>query len=910
MQDPVSPLIQTKLAPPRTNAKLVRRRRLLSVLDNGRDRSLTLMVGPAGCGKTLLATTWRRDLIAGGCDVVWFAADREDDAVLLSRYLIEALNTLGMAMPRELSNAISLENEALIDRFISSLVNTLLKHPRDVYIFIDDFHLLESPVIVAMFGKILDLAPDNLKIVLMARSLPGLNVADLWVRGEVTAINFADLRFDLEESQEFLSRQDLPPMSSQEMRNILALTDGWAAGLQVVAYTLRRSRHCGNLDKVILPTQSNLLIDYLEECLVQDLDEEELSLLVRTAACRRFNAQLCEVITGNHRARELFRKLSDDGLFLLPIESDDAEPWYRFHRLFSKFLLRRLVALPEEDLRDLNRKASDWFAAQGHCVEAVHHAQYADDADRRVELVEGYARGMIENGEFLLVLKWVTSLPKAQVEKRLELMLCACWADMAAGRFEDFVATMKAIESHADAAGASVRLEIALLKAWHYIRTDDSAAILELMTPEVLALPRDKVFLADVVHNVQAWANIHAGQFTAARDLLIGGDGYPGCESSLNAGSCAGRAWFAMSFLKEGDLRQAKAALLKAMSAARGLAVHGLELLGLSSGLLAGALYGLDEIDAARELIRDYVDLVEMIAAADDLIAIFLAKARLAAADGDIAGALETLDQLEKSGARLGLDRPVAWSLAERVTIEVRRHNLPAAREAMRRLRNLAARHPGRWRSARGEIPLAAKLAEVELALGTGDNHQVLDLVAPIQKNCEELGRLGELIRLRLCEASALFALGQAEAARTAFKPALSLAAGLGQIRVFLDHGRDIRPLLALLADSGALTVKERELADYLLLRSETETTAGEAPPVKRQPSPATVLSAREREIMEMISGAYSNKSVARALNCSSNTVKWHLKNIFGKLGAVSREDAVIKARRLNLVGNKDDAAG
>ena len=904
MHDHLSPLIQTKLAPPRTNAKLVRRQRLLAVLDQGRERSLTLIIGPAGCGKTLLATTWRRDLIAGGCDVVWFAADRDDDVTLVCRYLVEALNNIGMEMPRELSNAMSRINETLIDRFISTLVNTLLKYPRDVYIFIDDFHLIETPTMLSMMARILDLAPDNLQLVLMARSLPQLNVADMWVRGEVTAINFSDLRFDLEESQDFLSRQELPPLSGQEMRNILALTDGWAAGLQVVAYTLRRSKHRAKLDKIILPNQSNLLIDYLEECLVQDLDEEELNLLVRTSACRRFNAHLCEVLTGNKRARELFRKLSDDGLFVLPLDSDDAEPWYRFHRLFSKFLLRRLVTLPEDDLMELNRKASEWFATQGYCVEAVHHAQYSGDVGRRIELVEGYARGMIENGEFLLALNWVTSLPKAQVEQRLELMLCACWADMAAGRLDDFRTTIAAIEAHPAAGAPAERLEICLLKAWYFIRTDDSSAVLELMTAEVLALPRKNVFIADVVHNVQAWANIHAGNFALARDFLLGSDGYPGCESSINAGSCAGRAWFAMSFMKEGDLRQAKAALLKAMAAAEGLRVHGLELLGLSSGLLAGTLFGLDEVDAVRSLIAEYLELVELIAAADDLISIFLAKARLQTADGEITGALATLDQLEKSGARLGLDRPVAWSLAERVTIEVRRHNAAAGREAMRRLRNLAAKHEGQWRSARGEIALAAKIAEVELALGTGDNHLALELTAPAIKFCEDLGRQGDVVLLTLCEASALFGMGDKASAMRRFSSAVSLAAGLGQVRVFIDHGRDILPLLAELRLQKALTVNERDLVETLWKRLAPAAAPVEAPPAKRQAAAGTLLSARELEILTRISEAYSNKSVARVLNCSSNTVKWHLKNIFGKLGAVSREDAVIKARKLNLVGN------
>ena len=899
MLEQFRPLIQTKLSPPRTSAQLVRRDRLLASLDSGRERRVTLLVGPAGCGKTLLAAAWRQQLIAQGGDVVWFAANTEDDAPLFCAYLAAALEGLGLPLAPESPGVLSRFGDKSIDRFVNSLVNSLYDHPRPVTLFVDDYHSLDSPQMGQMLGRLLKLAPDSFHLVLLSRSNPSLDLVDLRVRGQVTVIGFSDLRFDVGESREFLSRQSLAPLTSTEVRTIHSLTDGWAAGLQVVAYALRKSHRRDNMENILLPNQAGLLGDYLERCVVANLSREELAFLVRTSTCRRFNAQLCEVITGNSEAGELLRKFAEDGLFVLPIESDDPDPWYRFHRLFSKFLRRRLVDLPGAEIAALNRKASDWFAAGGHCVEAVRHALFAKDVDACFGLVERFARGMIERGEFLLVLKWLAALPADRLAERLELLLCAGWAQLASGQLDGFRATLTAIEAHREAQGRRVRLEICLLKGWYRIRSDDSAAVLALFSAETPAPPRDDPFLADVLHNVLAWGKIQGGQFAEARDLLRGGDGHPGCESSLTSGACAGRAFLGLSFFKEGDLRQAKSTLQKAMVAAQGVAVHGLELMGLSVGLLAGTLYGLDEISAARSLIDDYGDLVELIAAADDLIILHLVRARLLKLDGDDEAALAVLDRLEQCGRRLGLDRPVAWSLAERVAWEAPRHNFPAAREAFRRLRALSGRYGAQPTSALAEIPILAQSAEAELAAATNQEPRAVELLQAAIAAWQAMGRQGEVVLLRLRSALIRSRMNDLDGALDDLASAVSVAAQLGLVRVFLDQPPAIGDLLAEFRRRLSPAAPERDFVDDLLLR------LGGVPvsPIASAEVAADMpLSPRELEILVMLSQAYSNKSVARALNCSTNTVKWHLKNIFGKLAASSREDAVVKGRKLKLL--------
>ena len=118
----------------------------------------------------------------------------------------------------------------------------------------------------------------------------------------------------------------------------------------------------------------------------------ELRFLAMVSACRRFNRDLCELITGNSGAGELLAKFDAENLFLIPIESDDATPWYRFHRLFANFLHQKLLELPDDELRKLNQLASHWFGSKGLYVEAIRHAQYAGDETFCIELIDRAAR--------------------------------------------------------------------------------------------------------------------------------------------------------------------------------------------------------------------------------------------------------------------------------------------------------------------------------------------------------------------------------------------------------------------------------------------------------------------------------------------------------------------------------------
>lgn len=900
----LTPLILTKLAPPRIGGVPIRRERLLRTLDAGRRRKLTLILGPTGCGKTFLSTLWRNQLVAQGCDVAWYSIGFDDDLGQFAAYLMAGFEAQGSMIGFDARGYLSRLNARSLEAFVASLVNDLCRHEREFYFFLDDFHSIGSADIRRVIERLLLLSPPNFHLVVTTRVLPALDLLALRMHDEVTLLSFTELRFDLDESANFLHNQGLKELQPKQIETIHDMTDGWAAGLQVVAYSLKQNRSLQRGDRKIgealLPNQESNLSDFLERCVVDTLEPDDLEFLVRTSVCRRFNRELCDLITGNPNAGQLLCRFEADGLFVIRIDSADEEPWYRFHRLFAKFLHDRLGRLAKDELADLHLLASRWFAERGFCDEAIRHAGSSGDPQTRIDLVERFARTMIEKGEFQLVVRWIQDLPKQQLASRIELLLCAGWAQMACGDFEAFEKTLSNIEAHPDAAQFRIRFEACLLRGWQLLRADDSAAVIDLLAP-YLDASAIAPFFFDVMNNAVAWALVHSGQFERARDVLWGGQSFGGNAAPTSA-TCAGRAFIGLSFLVLGDLRQAKEALLKAAAVAHCIPARGLEVAGLISGLLIGALYGLNELDEARELLSQHLKLVELIAAADDLVAAYIAQSRIAALGGDMPAALEGLDMLEQAGARLGLDRPRAWSLAERVRLELHRHNLPSAQEALRRLQQIASRYVDCRDCARSEILIAAGLAELDVAMEKGDLELAAGLLPPLIETCSTQRRMAYYVTLRIKEAKLHWRLGATAKAFESLGIALEIGALYGLVRAFLDEGAEAVQMLVQARGAATLERRVRDFAEQLVRETELERAMETGIQEAECGDSINALSPRELEVIRLVSKAHSNKGVARVLSCSENTVKWHLKSIFAKLQAVSREDAVIKARSQKLI--------
>ncbi|NGY03305.1 LuxR C-terminal-related transcriptional regulator [Solimonas terrae] len=887
-------LIRTKLAPPRIGSAPVARGALLDQLEARCDRKLSLVLGPAGSGKTMLLTQWRKRLIQRGATVAWYNVSADDDDVYIAAYIAESFRAAGLAISSDGLKLFARSGGKAWKLFLTSLINELGEHPSEIYFFIDDFQYIASFTILKLVDHWLALAPPRFHLAMASRIRPPIDLGRLRSEDQLTEIDFKDLRFSLDETREFAKVQGLDRLAQKQIGALHDITDGWAAGLQLLAFSLRKQR----LPDDFLEGQARLslaqeesLEHYLQRAALEHLSAAELSFLTRISACRRFNRELCELLTSDPQAATHLRKFEAENLFLLPIDTTDIEPWYRLHRLFANFLNKRLEKLGEPELQKLHQLASHWFAGKGLHREALRHARLASDMDLLMDLIDRVARRMIAGAEFTQLLAWYAIVPRERLRTRLDACLCTAWAQVSVGRTDEFERSLGDIALHPDSSHPDVRTEVELMKAYRFMRKDDTGSQLRIVEPMLSDAPPASAFQAVLAAYLAGIGRVYANRFEAARDAVRSRHGsgrgdHPKPFLEMIQG---------LSYLIQGHIDQAAELLASVLDDAVRTAALGADASGIIVGYLIEARFQQDRLDLARTLLDQHAELIDAVGAADSVLFSYRVRARLEQLDGNPEAAAKTLQRLEDFGYQEGADRLVAWSLYEQIRMALRAQRSLSVRELLQRLDLLAQRYEGKQNCAWAEIPLAALLARADIAFDESDDAVCLALLDQGDKAAAINGRHQLAARLGFMRAIILLRGGDSSQATLQARASLSAAAELGMRRLLLDIGSAAAALLGVL-QSLELSTQEQTFLDAAVLAMTP------AAPTVTEVAGVEVLSRREREVLELLSRALSTKSIARSLDLSAGTVKWHLKNIYGKLNAVSREDALAKARKLHIL--------
>jgi LuxR family maltose regulon positive regulatory protein len=904
------PLIRTKLAPPRMGSAPISRDALLAQLDARRTRKLTVVQGLAGCGKTMLLAQWRKHLYLHGAAVAWYNVSVDDDDAQIGAYIVESLRHAGLPVETDGVHAYIRSGGKAVKALLTSLVNDISDHDGEVYLFIDDFQYISSFATLRMVDRWLILAPPNFHLVLGTRTRPPIDLPRLTAEDQLTELRFSELRFDLKETERFVASQGLAQLTPSQVRALHEITDGWAAGLQLMAFSLRKERSpeafFARQAAALSLSQEQALSDYLHEAVAKHLTDEELGFLVRISACRRFNRELCELLTGNPRAAEYLAKFEAENLFLLPIDTTDTEPWYRFHRLFASFLHKHLQALEEPELRKLHLLASHWFGAKNLHLEALRHARAAHDMEFLVELIDRVARRMLVSANFLQLLEQCAAVPREYLRSRLNLCMCAAWAQLSCARIVEFDRTIEDIGCHPGHAGPEALVETRLLKAYRLMSQDDTAASLELLEPLMRNPPLSSALHTQLLSHIASHALVHAHRFEEAREVTR----WPRRHRS------SGRHEHArplvdvvegFSHLVQGNIREAIAVLMPSINHPSNTMEWGADAAGVVTGYIAEACYQADEIAIARAFLNQNSELIDAVGTTDGVLYAYRVQARLEQMEGAWAAALRTLRRLEEMGYQRDLDRLVAWSLYEQHALALRaRHGAPPA-ELRSRLDVLAERYRDQHGCARSEIWLASSLARADFGFEHTSDASCVVQIEAAEAECRALGRQLLSVRLSFMRAMAILRSGDSEKALAVGIEAVRIASEAGMMRAIADLGAAAVPLLKLLAPIGSVE-SERQYAEAALrsigtgLESSAQPASASAAAHEDSALASGILSQREREVVALLSRALSTKSIARVLNLSSGTVKWHLKNIYAKLNAAAREDALAKARALGII--------
>src|ERR671910_375859 len=444
------PLVSTRLRPPEARANLVARPRLTAMLQREAGRKLTLVSAPAGFGKTTLLVEWLRSRAPGAGSVAWLSLEEGDnDPARLLSYLVAALRSISGEIGEGVLSSLRSPEPPQLGALTAALINEISSLSTEITLVLDDYHLIDSEAVHGVVSFLLEHLPPNVHLVISSRVNPPLPLGRLRARGQMAELRAANLRFTSEEAAAFLGDVMGLALSAGDVVALEERTEGWIAGLQLAALSMRDRKDISGFIKAFSGSHRDVL-DYLAEEVLRGRPERLQEFLLRTSVLDHLSGALCDALTGRSDGQEKLERLERDNLFVIPL--DDERRWYRYHHLFTDFLRTRLEREGFERIKELHRRAAAWYEENGLISEAVGHALAAEDYERAAELVERVVGEMWFRGEVLTLLGWLEALPEGAKRRRPRLLLEHATALMWVGRLEGVEPLVGEAERIVDAA--------------------------------------------------------------------------------------------------------------------------------------------------------------------------------------------------------------------------------------------------------------------------------------------------------------------------------------------------------------------------------------------------------------------------------------------------------------------------
>ncbi|MBK9747526.1 MAG: hypothetical protein IPO91_12190 [Chloroflexi bacterium] len=866
---------------PEASPDHIRRPRLTNQLHAGLAGKLTLIAAPAGSGKTTVIADWFASE-TGNVALAWLALDAEDnDPARFLRYLIAAFEQVCPTLNLRLDG---LSGTALpeIKSLLTELLNQIGQSGQRVVLALDDYHVIENPDLHRGMIFLLDYLPLNLHMILTTRSDPPFPLARLRARRQMTEIRAADLRFSLDETDQFLNQGRGLKLVHDDIAAIEQRTEGWIAGVQLAALSLRGRNDVKAFIQAF--TGSNRYIaEYLVEEVFNQLTEALQSFLLKTAVVERFCAPLCSRLTGIEDSAPILDTLWEMNLFLIPLDDDGT--WYRYHHLFAELLRFRLRKEYPEAISELYQLASGWCDEQGLSSEAIHYALAGEHWDQAARLIERYSDYFWVRGELKRLLRWSDQLPPEVVEASAGLCVLKAWTMLPAGalrQMETYLSHAENALSQADDPG-QWRGRILSLRAFmrRILDGGDSGYQLTIQAKAALA-PDDVVWQAFTTMNLTSSAMMR-GDLPALLDYNDQTIALARQANDLHTlvTSCAFRAQVE---LDRGSMQSAASFLARIETILEQYHAQWSPLRGFAHIAAGRIAYERDELESARRHFDAGLERGQEGEVADIIIDGLIWSARLRQTSGQFDRAQQYLDQLAEQAAAVG----VPWLVQTASACQAWQHLLT---ERLHLVESWVARHAERierepivfhwWFQIEQVVLVRAYLALTDFEAAYA---RLTQLIAA----AEQQRQFTILARLYVLLAVLDFKQGRPYRAQTIVSNALELAAPEGYVRVFLDELAALQPILKAVSHPFAARILqvERDLN----------------PAKERHPDLLDPLSERELEVLRLLPEGLSNLEMAEQFFVSVNTVKWYLKEIYSKLGVGNRTQAIERARELHLI--------
>jgi len=896
------PLVTVKLYIPPPRPEWVPRPRLVERLNAGLDHKLTLVSAPAGFGKTTLLCEWAA--AKSDTRIAWLSADRGDnDPIRFWAYVFAALQGV-MDWCETALAALQSSRPPPIEHVLTDLINHLATLHQQVVLVLDDYHLIDNQAVHRALTFLLDHLPPQLRLMILTRADPPLPLARLRGRGELAELRVPDLRFTADEARAFFAQVMGLHLKAEALETLERRIEGWAVGLQLAALAMQGTAMSGRTDVdafvAAFAGDYRYIIDYLTDEVFDQQPAEVQTFLLQTSILDRLSSSLCDAVTGGQDGQCRLEYLSRVNLFLVPL--DEQRQWYRYHHLFADLLRYRLKQTFPDRVSGLHRRAIEWYVGHGFIDEAVHHALAASETRRAAEIIEASSSVLTGQGRMNSLKWWIESLPEALVLERPRICVSHAWtlnltgqAEAVERRLQDAERALQAGSFDAQTA-AEIRGNVAVLRSYAAYRRDDLAQAARLLQEALSLLPEEDRRLRSVASLRMGMLLKRQMSWDAAQRAL---------EQARRLGDATGSLYVAMSacgqlaemWIDRGRLHQAARLCRQVLERyqdqedkppvpKQGIYVR-----------LACVLYEWNQLEAATDSLARGIALAERIMAVWPVIQdgqirlawIKQGEGKSEEARALLRRALEQADQMQDWTSKM---RAQAWQA-----------RLDLAQGRQIRAIRWAEAYQAR-RSGLRARPDASEMTLIRILLAQNESGRALELLARLEQTAESMGAEYCLIQVLGLKALAYHAQRDTPQALATLWRALSLGEPEGYVRSFVDEGPRMETLLAALSAQATEPILHTYVRKLLNAFPPTSKAAQSSRPAHDPLALALVdpLKRRELEVLRLFSAGLTTPEIADQLTLAKSTIKWHLRNIYGKLGVHRRSEAIARAHELKLL--------
>jgi LuxR family maltose regulon positive regulatory protein len=907
------PLLHTKLELPNLAQRIVRRDTLTGLLQNKGERRFSVIIAPAGYGKTTLLGEWLSFSASSENRFAWVTLDIFDNSSF--RFWTYVISALDKAIPQlEFTPARLIQHgyDPLDFTRLIPLINEIGSLPCSINLILDDYHVISNDQIHKSLAYFIENQPRNFHLVVASRIKPPLPFSRLRMQGRLTELDIAEISFTLDETRKYLTDVACLEKTPRFINEIYKATQGWVAGLQLAAITI--SNHFPLSTDILSQLEdSDEFPDFFSEEVISQQDAQTREFLIKTSILSEFCADLCNSLLSVSNSQAIIDRIHAANLFITPLDKKGS--WYRWHPLFSSALKRQLEKTYPTEMQNLHSKAVDWYMANGYPDKAVVHTLTINQMEKAAELIDSLALNAISNFDLNRLIHWINAIPDHLFELRPSLGIYNAAACFLQSQYEMIDPILKKTEEiiQNQAVKRQNPAEINKLK-WELNAIRTSVECIAGNSRKGVAQgvrlisnkSRDSNYLYAMLVHAIGIGYESLGELSRAIEMYELGRQL-GSKNNFLYGHLHSTSALAFTLKSQGRLTEAIKEFMHAFDFATEYKLESAAITLAQSGLLEIALE--QDFKDAHELAKDVIANFGKTISSESawishiqrclyLVNYFLSKSNIESAAHYFELAESSYHELISNGYPPPLE-----------IIDVR----------VRYLRTLARQAGAQdWFKEEDDYlntktfkSIPGRLARARILLGRQEYASAADELNRLMAELEPTELNARKLEAKVLLALAQYGNGQIEPALLTVNEALHCGYKEGFVRTFSDEGDLMKDLLCEFDRSPAASRIRQEntvLAAYLdklLRKMEVECTEETHPSPEIGPRVTSLLpiqeplSGRESEVLRLLLQSKTAKEIADLLMISINTAKTHIKSIYRKYGVHSHNLLIQRVKDL-----------